>query len=167
MTISFANVPLLKVIPKREAALFARLWSGLLHEALERKDEESWADFFRFPKCVLLAPVRGGRRVSRSQSLADLVNTRLTGWSEKAIMWEAVLGRCQRSDRVASPVPDLEKSVVAALRLGDVRKALQLFVSAPIAPKSDATFAALKALHPPVSAPADSVADAPVFTNDR
>jgi hypothetical protein len=27
----------------------------LLHEALERKDEISWAGFFHFPKCILLA----------------------------------------------------------------------------------------------------------------
>ena len=54
----------------------------------------SWADFFRFPKCVLLAPVRGGRRITRSQSLADLVNTRLSSWSEKKdILWQAVLGK--------------------------------------------------------------------------
>ena len=54
---------------------------------------------------------------------------------------------------MSSPVPNLEKSVIAALRAGDVRKALQLFVSAP---KGEATFAALKALHPQsskVSAP--------------
>ena len=70
-----------------------------------------------------------------------------------------------------SPVPNLEKSVIAALRLGDVRKALQLFVAAPIAPKCEATFTALKALHPqsrssvePATAP---VRDAPMFTDDR
>jgi hypothetical protein len=61
--------------------------------------------------------------------------------------------------------------VVAALRAGDVRKALQMFVSAPIAPKSEATFAALKALHPQssskVTPSSDSVPDAPVFTEDR
>jgi len=42
--------------------------------------------------------------------------------------------------KVSSPTPDLEESVVKALRLGDVRKALQLFVPAPIAPKGAATF---------------------------
>jgi hypothetical protein len=83
-----------------------------------------------------------------------------------------MLSRTQKgAARVSSPVPDLEKSVVAALRLGDVRKALQLFVSAPIAPKSDATFAALKVLHPraasDVSPASGPVADAPAFTNDR
>ena len=35
-----------------------------------------------------------------------------------------------------------------ALRLGDVRKALQLLNSAPIAPKTEATLNALKSLHP-------------------
>ena len=88
------------------------------------------------------------------------------------MMWQDVLSRAQKGvARVSSSTPDLEKSVVSALRLGDVRKALQLFVSAPIAPKSDATFTALKALHPhavsDVSAASGPVADAPVFTNDR
>src|ERR1044071_10339331 len=112
----------------------------------------TWADFFRFPKCILLAPVRGGRRISRSRSKADLVNSRLTSWPDQKIaLWEAVLARSQKCMNVVSPVPDLEKSVVTALRQGDVRKALQLFVSAPIAPKCDATFDALKALHPRAS----------------
>ena len=133
LAICFTNAPLMKSIPKREAPLFARLWGGLLHDALEKKDAGSWADFFRFPKCVLLAPVRGGRRISHSQSLADLVNSRLTNWSEqKELLWEAVLARSQKlAARVSSPTPDLEKAVITALRLGDVRKALQLFVSAP------------------------------------
>ena len=38
--------------------------------------------------------------------------------------------------------------MIAALRLGDVRKALQMLNSAPIAPKTEATLAALKKLHP-------------------
>ena len=91
---------------------------------------------------------------------------------KKDILWQAVLGRSQKaSTHVSSPTPNLEKSVISTLRLGDVRKALQLFVSAPIAPKCDATFAALKALHPaatshvePAAAP---VHDAPSFTADR
>ena len=81
LAICFTNAPLMKVVPKREAALFSRLWSGLF-EAMERKDVVSWADFFRFPKCVLLAPVRGGRRITRSQSLADLV---LSSWPRRKI----------------------------------------------------------------------------------
>ena len=83
LAICFTNAPLLKVIPKREAAWFARMWSGLLHDAMEKRDVGSWVDFFRFPKCILLAPVRGGRRVSRSQSIADLVHARLRSWPEE------------------------------------------------------------------------------------
>ena len=172
ISICFANVPLLKTIPKREAASFARNWSILLDGALSKKDSTSWFDYFRVPKCILLAPVRGGRRISRSQSMADLVASRITRWAtERDTLWNEVLSRSQKAPRVSSPTPKLEKSVIAALRAGDVRKALQLFVSAPIAPKSDATFAALKALHPqavsPVSPPVAPIHDAPVFTVDR
>ena len=70
--------------------------AGLLNDALDRKDTGSWADFFRFPKCILLAPVRGGRRISRSQSIADLVASRITKWSEsREELWEAVLLRSE------------------------------------------------------------------------
>ena len=119
-----------------------------------------------------MAPVRGGRRISRSQPVADLVASRMAKWSvNKEELWETVLTRSRNKAQVSSPVPNLEKSVVAALRLGDVRKALQLFVSAPIAPKCDATFTALKALHPhsksPVDPSPDPMHDAPLFTDDR
>jgi hypothetical protein len=40
-----------------------------------------------------------------------------------------------------------------ALRLGDVRKALRLLNSAPISPKTEATVAALRKLHPAGSNP--------------
>ena len=43
-------------------------------------------------------------------------------------------------------VTRLEQSVVAALRLGDVRKALQMLNSAPIAAKTPATLANLRKL---------------------
>ena len=97
--------------------------SVLLQAALDHKDERAWVEFFRFPKCILLSPVRGGRRISRSQSLADLVCSRLKNWEDrKEVMWQDVLSRCQRgASRVSSPTPDLEKSVVAALRHGDVQ----------------------------------------------
>ena len=42
----------------------------------------------------------------------------------------------------------LEESVIPALRLGDVRKALQMLNSAPIAAKTPATLANLRKLHP-------------------
>ena len=73
LAVCFANVPLMKSIPKREAPLFARMWGALLHEAIEGGTPSAWFEFFRFPKCILLSPVRGGRRISRSQSQADVV----------------------------------------------------------------------------------------------
>jgi hypothetical protein len=100
-----------------------------------------------------------------------VVNARLSSWPEhKDALWATVLTRASQKPaaaRVSSPTPNLEKSVIAALRLGDVRKALQLFVSAPIAPKCDATFASLKALHPqdvpPVLPSVAPIHDAPAL----
>ena len=115
----------------------------------------AWFQYACFPKCILLAQIRAGKRISRSQSRADLVNSRLVSWSEnKSALWQGVLSRCDRgkSKKVPSPFGsrhDFEKRVLGALRVGDVRKALQSFVAAPIAPKTPETFQALKELHPP------------------
>ena len=104
-------------------------------------------------------PNRAGKRISRSQSRADLVNSRLVSWSEnKSALWQGVLSRCERgkSKKVPSPFGsrhDFEKRVLGALRVGDVRKALQSFVAAPIAPKTPETFQALKELHHPQVSP--------------
>ena len=61
--------------------------------------------------------------------------------------------KCNKKARVAPAEVPLEKSVLKALRLGDVRKALQLFNSAPIAPKTQETIDSLKSLHPESKSP--------------
>ena len=42
----------------------------------------------------------------------------------------------------------LQSAAIAALRLGDVRKALRIITDAPLAPKDEATFVELQKLHP-------------------
>src|SRR4051812_41151359 len=45
---------------------------------------------FRSVSCW--APIRGGKRISRVQSRADLVHSRLVNWSEqKSVLWQGVL----------------------------------------------------------------------------
>ena len=48
----------------------------------------------------------------------------------------------------------MAKPAVAALREGDVRKALRILHAAPLAPKNEATFTELKRLHPTGGPPA-------------
>ena len=70
--------------------------------------------------------------------------------------------------RMAKPDgSSLEAAVIAALRLGDARKALQMLNSAPIAAKTPETLACLRKLHPhgDNSAPVPHN-DAPRFTED-
>src|SRR6201988_5063241 len=105
-----------------------------------------------YPKCILLAPVRSGRRFSRVQSRADLVNSRIVSWAEnKSALWQGVLSRSQKSK--SKPLASVstrhhfEKRVLYALRANDATKAIQMFTAAPIAPKSPETFQALKELH--------------------
>jgi hypothetical protein len=61
----------------------------------------------------------------------------------------------------------MEAAVLAALRLGDVKKALQTLNSAPIAAKTEATLACLKKLHPigPPPAPVEPK-EVPRFSED-
>jgi hypothetical protein len=54
LSICRVDVPLMKVIPKREVSMFARTWGGLLNSALELQNPESWFDFFSFPKEYLV-----------------------------------------------------------------------------------------------------------------
>jgi hypothetical protein len=100
------------------------------------------------------------------------VQARLESWSDqKEVLWQGVLSRCGKSKppSVVNSRHQFEKRVIGALRVGDVRKALQLFVAAPIAPKTEETLLSLKQLHP-VSPPQELPSpthDAPVFTDQH
>ena len=93
-----------------------------------------------YPKCILWTPVRGGSRLSKKRSVADLVKARIAKWkSDPDSLWKDVVERSKKLT-VAAEAPRqkvdsarAEAAVIAALRLGDVRKALQLLNSAPIA----------------------------------
>ena len=73
-------MPLLKRIPKAAASQFSRVWASLLLEATGNRSSSAWAAFFMFPKAVLLAPPRGGKKISKKRSLADLVLDRVSNW---------------------------------------------------------------------------------------
>ena len=76
------DVPLMKKVPKSVAAAFARLWGSLLLDASFTGSVGAWFKFFAFPKAILLAPSRGGSRLSKKQSWADLVRSRLGVWED-------------------------------------------------------------------------------------
>jgi hypothetical protein len=81
-------------------------------------------------------------------------------WNSKSEeLWEAVVKRSDSKKQTTTKQKEekrkcsaTETAAVQALRLGDVKKALRTLCSAPIAPKGEATFQALKDLHP-VGAP--------------
>ena len=83
-----------------------------------------------------------------------------------------VIERSKRAPIVAAPrkankldIKVLEAAVLAALRMADVRKALQMLNSAPIAPKTEATLRCLRDLHPrgPIPTPIP-IRETPHFT---
>jgi hypothetical protein len=113
-----------------------------------------------FPKAVLLAPPRSGRKISKKRSIADLVLRRINSWSsDRLLLWEDVKScagvRAGKESEVSVKLDgaelhkrSIEKAAVAALRFGDVRKSLRILIAAPLAPKSEGTFTELKKLHP-------------------
>jgi len=138
-----------------------------------------------FPKAVLLAPARMGKRVSQKKgSMATQVLERLRLWSaDRDGLWNEVLSRAARKARPVSDgksevkaserseksvkVRSLEKSVIAAIHEGDVHKALRALFAAPLAPNTEATFLQLIKLHPRGDPPAPlPMFQAPTFSRE-
>ena len=150
---------MVKRVPKKVLPVFAKVWSDLLGEAVRSGSVSAWKGFLVFPRAILLSPPRGGRRISQKTSLADLIQSRLEAWPARAEeLWQEVLSRSGRREVRQAPAKEptdvsrskaLEMSVVRALRLGDVQKALRVLCSAEMAPKGASTLSSLKALHPP------------------
>ena len=154
MEICRLDTPLVKRVPNSQRSAFATVWGKLLNEAVFSKQLGAWAEFFSFPKCILWTPARRGKRLAKKASFADIVRARLKRWpTDKEGLWKEVVTRSkapahQAPEAKPAANKDTEKAVLSALRLGDVRKALQLLNSAPIAPKTDATLKCLRKLHP-------------------
>ena len=152
------DTPLIKRIPGVQRSHFASAWGRLLLEAVDTKSLSAWSDFFAFPKCILWSPTRGGRRIAKKKSMAELIRVRLIQWSngDKMTLWRAAVERSKRNlvdpEELEAKKPTdqarLEARVISALRLGDTRKALQMLNSAPIAAKTEATLERMKKLHP-------------------
>ena len=126
------------------------MWGKLLSPAVADKSLGSWSCF----------PSASCGRLFEEANFTDLVRTRLNKWSAagREDLWKDVLERSKSPLVESPPKPKtdgalLEAAVISALRLGDVRKALQMLNSAPIAPKTAATLACLKKLHPQGSPP--------------
>ena len=146
MDLCHVDTPLVKRVPNSQCSRFATMWGKLLTQAVTDKSLGSWSEFFMFPKCILWTPVRGGKRIAKKTNFTDLVRVRLNKWSAagREDLWKDVLERSKRPLVESPPKPKsdgtlLEAAVISALRLGDVRKALQMLNSAPIAPKTAAT----------------------------
>jgi len=150
------DTPVLKRVTNSQRSNFATAWGRLLDAASDSKQEADWSDFFLFPKCILWSPERGGKRLVKKANVPQLVGKRLERWAagEKEELWKDAVKRSKRPVQPEEPKKEksdrelLEARAIAALRLGDVRKALQMLNSAPIAPKTDATLERLRKLHP-------------------
>jgi hypothetical protein len=130
------NAPTMRLIPRRALGLFARTWGGLLRKAVVTAAKEDWFSAFAFPRCVLVSLRRAGKRVSKGQT--EVVLERIHRWSVDPV---SVFSEAQLRSRGPTPpvspshqVDRFEKAALSALRLGDVRKSIQVLNSAPFAP---------------------------------
>ena len=80
MDICKLDTPLVKRIPSSQRSAFATDWGRLLDQAVHSGQLSSWTDFFMYPMCILWTPVRGGSRLSKKRSMADLVKFRIAKW---------------------------------------------------------------------------------------
>lgn len=151
---------MLKRVPNCQRSAFATLWGKLLDDAVFSKQLSSWSAFFMFPKCILWSPTRGDRRPAKKQNMAALIKLRLCRWNYgRKGLWADAVERSKKplvsqvSSKPKSDSSSLETAVIAALRLGDVRKALQMLNSPPIAAKTPETLACLRKLQQSSSSP--------------
>ena len=105
--------------------------------------------------------------------MADVVKARMEKWSvgERDELWKDTVKRSSRpAQEVKKERSDngrLEVRVLAALRIGDVRKALQMLNAAPIAAKTKETLERMRKLHPKGENPAPGPSrELPRFTVD-
>ena len=140
-------VPLMKYLPRPAASPFTKTWESLFLEAYSSHSLASWQACFMFPKAVLLAPARMGQKVKKKNgSMATKILERIERWkTEREALWAEVLARAagrknelsMSSDRKSLPAvapekKSVEKAAVAALREGDVSKALRILNAAPL-----------------------------------
>src|SRR6185437_656794 len=127
MNICRLDTPLMKRLPQSQRTSFACVWARCLEAALRSGFESDWSDFFILPRCILWSPARAGKRVAQP---SEVVKRRLARWpAERDQLWQAVVERSQHRSLEVKQSPReskskdpkrLERSVVSALRLGDV-----------------------------------------------
>ena len=160
MQICRLDTPLVKRVPNSARSLFFQTWGKLLHTAMFAEKERqypAWCEWAMFHKAVLWTPPRGGARLAKKASYAAIVNARIDRWdSDREKLWDETVRR-SRARETPKPVNPkdvearnkrVEKAALAALAVGDVRKALQQLNSAPIAPACEETYRKLVELNP-------------------
>ena len=138
LSICYADVPLMKDIPRRQAPLFARTWSSLLNEALARNTPTAWFEYACFPKCILLAQIRA------------------VSWSEnKSALWQGVLARCERgkSKKVPSPLSRFREKSAWSVTSWRRPQSTSVFCCGPYCPQDPGNFSGSQRAPPALPTP--------------
>jgi len=130
-------------VPKRASGAFAKKWADLLNEAMVAGTELAWARFFQLQgrpagplswwKAHLATGKHGGDRVGQTGGVDTVGAAGVQAQGAPSLVFQGA---------------SAAEQAVKFLRMGDVKKALQALNSSPIAPKTEATFKLLQALHP-------------------
>jgi hypothetical protein len=151
--VSSAKVRTLKHVPKKARQLWAQALTRAMALVNETQSVEAWTELLMLPKCVLLAPPRGGKK-NKNQAAAFTLD-RLSCWltGERTTLWEEATSSHKRSRPKPESPEDVRRRAEALCREGFDRKACAALLSCGILPESLDTTNELRNLHPPAPAP--------------
>ncbi len=152
-TIMSSKVRTLKHVPKKARLLWAQAFTRAMAQVNDTQSVQAWTELLMLPKCVLLAPPRGGKK-HRNKSAAFTLD-RLSCWlaGERTTLWEEATKGHKRSHTKQDSPEDLRRRAEALCREGFDRKACSALLSAGILPESPDTTKELRNLHPRAPAP--------------
>ena len=157
------NRPTLTFVPAAHRQAWGSVLAKELYNVRLNNSLEAWTRLFMLPKCVLVAPKRGGKR-NRGDNLT--ITELCDSWTAGELEW--LWNRSRRPEPDSKPHSADPKRVaqtaILHARHGRLGKACAALSSSGLAPDSPATWEKLKAKHPVANPPEDvePVATAPL-----
>lgn len=145
------NRPTRSFVPAGDRQCWGRVLGKELQSTVFHNTPEAWTRLLMLPKCVLVAPKRGGKRNRGSKSVSELCDAWERG--DLQLLWE----RAHHPDPPSkSRSVDSKRSLMAAIqhaRHGRLGKACAALSSTGLAPDTPSTLDKLRAKHPQAEPP--------------
>ena len=150
--IQCSYTPTLRHVPPSARYAWGQALTRACAAVAEYNDEAAWVHLLMLPKCVLCSPRRGGRKHQRTAAAFTI--ERLKRWNdgERASLW-ASRPQPQRPHGRDMTAEQKRDFATGLAREGFDKKACTALLSHGLCDHSQATVAALRALHPTSAAP--------------